>query len=720
VGGERSVLPATDIVCFANEWSSDPLSKKQIMLRLAQRHRVLWINSINNRRPRVAGKDFRRTLEKLFDFGRGMTQVEERIWALSPIYVPFHGHPFVRTFNRWLLSWQIRKALKQLGFASPITWTFVPSSADVVGTLGEKLIVYHCVDEYSAFSDAAPEIRERERDLLAKSNLVLVCSSALLEGKGKENPRTYLVTHGVDYEHFRRASEDATPVAPELRDLPRPILGFHGLLADWVDLELVAELARKRPDWSLVLIGRVDTDLTPIRGLRNVHLLGHRSYSRLPEYLRGFDVALLPFVCNELTRNANPLKLREYLAAGLPVVAAPLPEIVRLNGLVSLAKTSDDYVHEITRLLEQRAVGPSRSRSEKMIGESWDSKLAEIEHLLVSAMADRDHLDHRLREHPLLRTWQLEFVGRSEGRHSELIEYRCRPNGKEAVLLVKHITKFRTHADAEADVRREYSALQHIRSRSGPALEESFPVPLAVLPEALALAFNKLPGTPLSEILKRKANRLTAGLHRGDVCQIAGQVGDWLWQFHEATRQPPIHYESRLYLGQLSDQLNRCTSVGLGKTAAQEIWKLAAQKSRKLDGQFIAAAARQGDFIPQNILVDQNRISVVDFENFNECDVIYEDLGIFAAYLTMLGGWPAYSRATLEAAARSFLSAYGDSISSEFVDLYVVKATATVVAEFQPKKGILRGKARLNLLWKQLLTASRTLLGGVHDARVHG
>lgn len=376
-----------DIICFANEWSGDPLSKKQLMLRLARRHRILWINSINNRAPRLARKDLRRVWQKLSNFSRGLTQVDKRIWVLTPLYLPFHRHPVVRSLNRWLLGWQIRRTLDRLGFSQPITWSFVPSSADVVGTLGEKSIVYHCVDEYSAFSDAAGEIRDRERELLAKADLVLVCSSPLLASKAERNPRTYLVTHGVDYEHFLRAADPSTPVAPELQALPRPVLGFHGLLADWVDLRLISQLARLRPGWSIVLIGRVDTDLAPVLGLDSVHVLGHRPYERLPEYLRGFDVALLPFITNELTFSANPLKLREYLAAGLPVVAAPLPEIARMattEVLVSMASTADEYVRQITGLLEQGLVGPSRDRSAKMAHESWEYKLAEIERLLAT------------------------------------------------------------------------------------------------------------------------------------------------------------------------------------------------------------------------------------------------------------------------------------------------------------------------------------------------
>jgi glycosyltransferase involved in cell wall biosynthesis len=390
---QKLMLPPSDIICFANDWLADPLSKKQIMIRLARQHRILWINSINNRRPRLASKDLSRSVQKLRDFSVGLVQVEERIWVLSPLYVPYHRNSLVRFFNQRFMSWQIRRALRGLNFNQPIVWTFVPTSADVIGSLGEKLIVYHCVDEYSAFNDAAPEIREREHDLLNKADLVIVCSSALLETKKKRNRCTYLVTHGVDYEHFRLASDEGMPMARELGAIKKPILGFHGLLADWVDMPLIAGVARLRPDWSIVLVGRVATDLAPLEGLPNVHVLGHRPYSRLPEILRGFDVALLPFICNELTFNANPLKLREYLAAGLPVVASPLPEVTRLARLVSLATTPEEYVKEITRLLAEGTVGPSRQRAEQMAGESWDCKLTEIDQLLTEVLhSDRDRV----------------------------------------------------------------------------------------------------------------------------------------------------------------------------------------------------------------------------------------------------------------------------------------------------------------------------------------
>jgi len=353
-----------------------------LMLRFARSHRILWINSVNNRSPRLARKDMRRIWEKLAGFRQGLSQAHDRIWVLNPLYIPFHGSPTVRAMNRRLLGIQIRRALSRLKIRRPITYTFAPTSADVAGTLGEMKIIYHCVDEFAAFSDAGSEVAARERELLKKSDIVLCSAVGLFDRKKEYNSHTYLVTHGVDYEFFRKAADKRIPIAAEIQCLPRPSLGVTGLLADWVDICLLAELANLRPEWSIVLIGRSDTDLKVLDGLKNIHLLGHRPYHRLPEYLRGFDVALLPFVDNELTRNANPLKLREYMAAGLPVVASPLPEVVRYAGRVALARTATDYEREIAALLERGEVGPSAERSAQMASESWDVKLAEIEQLL--------------------------------------------------------------------------------------------------------------------------------------------------------------------------------------------------------------------------------------------------------------------------------------------------------------------------------------------------
>src|SRR6266446_85433 len=299
LGTERwdAMLEGRDIVCFCNDWDGDPLSKKHVMLGLARKNRILWVNSIGNRNPRVTGRDLRLVVKKARDFAAGCRRVADNIYVFSPLVIPLHGSALARRFNRWFLAATLRRVCRQLAFRNVITWTFFPTSGDVVGELGERLVVYHCVDEYSEFTgtDKAAVAGMEER-LLAKADVVIASSQLLYERKRRDNAPTFLVTHGVDVEHFRRACRSDTVVPDDLAALPRPVIGFYGLIADWVDLELFRFLAVSRPQWSFALIGRTQTDVGGLQGLPNVHLLGRKDYQLLPAYCKGFDVAILPFV----------------------------------------------------------------------------------------------------------------------------------------------------------------------------------------------------------------------------------------------------------------------------------------------------------------------------------------------------------------------------------------------------------------------------------------
>jgi glycosyltransferase involved in cell wall biosynthesis len=171
------------------------------------------------------------------------------------------------------------------------------------------------------------------------------------------------------------------------------VIGFFGLVADWVDLEVVRHLASSRPQWSLLLIGEVQTDTSALRELSNVHFLGRRSYESLPAYCKAFDVAILPFVVNELTVASNPLKLREYLAAGLPVVATPLPEVLKLSALVRLATTPAEFLNQIEDLLSQGKRGPNPAVSFLMERESWDQKVEDLSGLITGLNGNGQRLD---------------------------------------------------------------------------------------------------------------------------------------------------------------------------------------------------------------------------------------------------------------------------------------------------------------------------------------
>ena len=383
------MLEGNDIICFANDWDGDPLSKKHIALRLARKNRVLWVNSTGNRNPTASVRDLRRVWKKLRQYLRGCRVVSSNISVFSPLVIPYHGNRAARWVNCRLLSWTLRRACRKLGFHDPITWTFVPSSADVAGSLGERLVIYHCVDEFSKFTGTDEKvILDMERGLMEKADMVVVSSSRLFETKSRYNPNTFLVTHGVDVAHFRSACLQAIAPPADCAGLKGPIIGFFGLIADWVDLEVVRCLAAARPEWSFLLIGEVQTDISAVRDLPNVHFLGRRGYDSLPAYCKAFDVAVLPFIVNELTVAANPLKLREYLAAGLPVVATPLPEVLKLGALVRTAASPDEFLDQIECLLKEGRRGPDPAVSALMEQESWDQKVEDLSGIIAGLNGD--------------------------------------------------------------------------------------------------------------------------------------------------------------------------------------------------------------------------------------------------------------------------------------------------------------------------------------------
>ncbi len=373
------MLENTSIVCFAKDWGGDPTSKNHIMRILSARNRILWVNSIGIRRPGLNNRDLRRLVEK---FGRGLggcRRLAPNMHVFSPLVIPLPEVASVVRLNNLILSATLRATCRRLGLSRPILWSFLPNVGGLVGRLQERAVIYHCVDDYAEFQGvASAALRRLERELLAAADLVFTSSELLRRERLRYNPNTFYIPHGVPVDSFSRALDPGLAVPSDLAGLPRPIVGFIGAVADFVDLELIADAARARPEWSFVLVGRLITDLTALKGLANVHLLGQRPYNALPAYCRGFDVGVIPFRINALTVRANPLKLREYLAAGLPVVSTSLPEVARYDGLVRIARSRDDFVGEIEQALHERGDAHVQRRLAAMREESWERRVEEF------------------------------------------------------------------------------------------------------------------------------------------------------------------------------------------------------------------------------------------------------------------------------------------------------------------------------------------------------
>jgi glycosyltransferase involved in cell wall biosynthesis len=370
----------TPIVAFAKDWHEDPTSNHHVLRELARTRRVLWLNSIGTRKPELgSARDLGKIRRKLGEFARGAVRVENDLWIATPLALPFPHSSAARALNRQVLRGTIRALRMQLGIREFELWTFLPNVADYVGSLGEQLAVYYCVDEWSLFSYLdRDQTASAERELLGKVDAVFAINHALAEAKRKVNPRTFVSPHGVDHAAFARALDPPTSVPEDLAALPAPRLGFYGTIRDWVDLDLIASIAKARPQWSIALIGQQLGDVSAIAGLPNVHLLGQKRHDELPAYCKGMSVGLIPYRIDERMTYVNPLKLREYLSAGVPVVSTPVPEVARYPELAQVAASAPDFIAAIERALAEDSPERRRARSAAMTNETWSARVANV------------------------------------------------------------------------------------------------------------------------------------------------------------------------------------------------------------------------------------------------------------------------------------------------------------------------------------------------------
>lgn len=387
------MLTGLDIVCFSVDWDQDPLSKHHIMRRLAGPNRVLWVNSIGLRRPALNAGDAARAARKLRDFwGSRLREALPGLHVLSPLALPFHGNPAADAVNKRMLARQVRAAMGGLGMRDPVLWAFLPSAEPLAGRLGERLLVYHITDDFTQFAGhPAAEIERMERGLVARADLVIASARRLAEVKSFGGKTVHVVGHGVEHAHFARAlAMGRAGLPPDIAALPRPVIGFYGEINEWIDTRMLAKLAKARPRWSLALIGRIAAGadgVGPLLALPNVRWLGPKRFDELPAYCAAFDVALIPMKQNELTRSVNPLKLREYLAAGVPVVSAPLPEVQPYGDVVRFAATAGEHVAKIEELLRIDRKAEAPRLSARVAAESWDARVGEISRLVEAALA---------------------------------------------------------------------------------------------------------------------------------------------------------------------------------------------------------------------------------------------------------------------------------------------------------------------------------------------
>lgn len=295
---------------------------------------VLYIESIGLRKPKLSsGVDLFRIWRRLIRGFNDGHQVEPGIWVISPLAVPFkHNSKIVNWVNKFFLKNKIKRFLHRHDWQSKSTlaWTYHPYILDYLDPSQYCSLAYHCVDDIAAVPGVdAKSFMQKEKILLNVASAVFATSEKLFHHCSAINCNTYFLPNVVDFEHFSKAL-DAGEDPADLREIPHPRLGYVGVLSDFkVDFHLILEIANAKPHWQIILIGeeregQSNPILRKLKAIDNVHLLGYKNYSVLPDYMRGLDIGLLPNLLNAYTDAMYPMKYYEYIASGLRVVSTPL------------------------------------------------------------------------------------------------------------------------------------------------------------------------------------------------------------------------------------------------------------------------------------------------------------------------------------------------------------------------------------------------------------
>jgi len=378
------MMTGKDIVCvgFA-DWDTELWTNQHhLMSRLARENNVLFVESLGLRRPQLAGRDLKRIARRL---RRGLQapRAVDGLHVLSPLVLPLHSNRLARALNRRLLGALVRRASRRLGMERPILWAYVPQAESLIESLRPELVVYHCVDDIAAQEgiDGAG-FRAAEERFAAKADLVLASAPALAKRMRELSSNVMEAPNVADTALFATALEEG-PVDAALAALPQPRVLFTGaIVTTKLDLPLMVTLARARPSWSFALVGPVGpgdprADVSMLRAEPNIHLLGPRSYRELPAVLRGADAGLIPYARNELTGSIFPMKVYEYLAAGLPVVATELPALSEVAE-VGKAPDAQGMAELLDEALGNDTPARRRERSRAAAEHSWDRRLREI------------------------------------------------------------------------------------------------------------------------------------------------------------------------------------------------------------------------------------------------------------------------------------------------------------------------------------------------------
>lgn len=362
---------------FSDDWGVHPSSCQHIFRHIGKKHRVLWVNTIGMRNPRLTTNDLKKARDKLIRmFQRksngGNSEQASNIVVCQPFMLPFSEIPMIRKWNKYSVIRTVKRFSSQMNINNPILVTTVPNACDYIGFLGERNVIYYCVDDFTEWPGLNKHlVNSMEQVLIQKSDIFIATSQKLFNKLRRYGKPTFVLTHGVDVDFFQNLPSEIHPL---LAHIPEPRVGYLGLFDDRIDKDLLEAVASQLPNISFVVTGRIETDISRLRKLKNFYFTGPVSYEELPAILAGWNICMLPYKVNDLTNAIQPLKLKEYLATGREVVSTPIQETKMMSSMIHLAMTDKGWCQVISSLLNAKTNSDKEKIRKLLRDENWAHK----------------------------------------------------------------------------------------------------------------------------------------------------------------------------------------------------------------------------------------------------------------------------------------------------------------------------------------------------------
>jgi len=373
-----------DTICFGGQdwWYHHRAHiDLQLIRRFARMGTTLYVNSIVMQKPSLkkntgGGKSFtHKLIRKTKSIFTGLKKSDAGFWVYSPFTLPVHHISWARSLNESLLRKQMVNIVRKLEIHEPIIWVVCPAACDVAVNMKKAKLIYLKTDVYEEFPNVDIElIRGHDKRLKANADLTIFVSRALYDEESGQCRKAIYLDHGVDFHLFASAAQD--PYKPEdIAEIPKPIVGFFGEIADYtVDIGFIEKVIDYLPGKSFVFVGEVSVDCSALVARENVWMLGKKPYEEIPHYGKCFDVAIMPWRQNRWVELCNPIKLKEYLALGKPVVSTPFTELQNFRDVVHEARNPEDFAEGIRKVLVEDSPTRVVARRKKVETSTWDSK----------------------------------------------------------------------------------------------------------------------------------------------------------------------------------------------------------------------------------------------------------------------------------------------------------------------------------------------------------